>query len=655
MQTRFIVPLCLFIFSTTALAESAAELEEKSDWAAALGVYLTQLTRQPDDPAALSGAWRSAMHLGLYDQADNLHARLTTQQQAALEGDKIATTIRHGRIDARTLTGVERYRTLDSALSATDALDRAFTGSVTPEPEQQRRLIDRMTALVGRQLPAQAIDLYRRLIGQEIPVPDWALGDVASAYLTEKQPVIASQLYQQILSRTPDDFDANIGLFYALVESEQLDAAQTHIDQLSLRLPVRQHLDGGPNGERTSAAILSDQLRVYANQIHEARQRIAQRLAQIPYNPEARHVKYSVDVASGWRYQAEQALRSQIDGDPHNTSLRIEHMELLLALQHWDESRAEWQMANELDPFQPRVLLANEIMALHESPELTMDSGFGHGEKSDPSGSSDWHLDTRLYSSPMNNDWRLFLHNYSSNANYDNANVDWNRTGAGLEWRSGAWNSSAEINTGEFARSGLLSAIQWHPDDFWTFHGNLESLTNDISLQAVNARITANLVNTGIDWQADEDRKLAWSNRFNNFSDGNHRRNMTASWFERWYSGPHWSMDTTLGADVTHNSLGYAAAYFNPPDDHAVWLTGAIDNMTWRAYDWSFHQRLALTAGDYWQSGFGTGSTQAIEYQQRWELGRSVSLHYGWGRSLRPYDGIREARNFGTMTLQWRL
>ena len=71
-------------------------------------------------------------------------------------------------------------------------------------------------------------------------------------------------------------------------------------------------------------------------------------------------------------------------------------------------------------------------------------------------------------------------------------------------------------------------------------------------------------------------------------------------------------------------------------------------------YDYSFRQRLALTVGNYWQSGFGNGDTEAIEYHQRWELGRAISLRYGIGRSLRPYDGEREARNFATLTLLWR-
>jgi len=48
------------------------------------------------------------------------------------------------------------------------------------------------------------------------------------------------------------------------------------------------------------------------------------------------------------------------------------------------------------------------------------------------------------------------------------------------------------------------------------------------------------------------------------------------------------------------------------------------------------------------------GNITGIEYTHRWELGRNLSLRYGIGRSLRPYDGVREIRNFGSLSLLWR-
>ena len=38
----------------------------------------------------------------------------------------------------------------------------------------------------------------------------------------------------------------------------------------------------------------------------------------------------------------------------------------------------------------------------------------------------------------------------------------------------------------------------------------------------------------------------------------------------------------------------------------------------------------------------------------RWELDRDLSLRYGIGRMLRPYDGEREGRTFANLVVLWR-
>ena len=114
--------------------------------------------------------------------------------------------------------------------------------------------------------------------------------------------------------------------------------------------------------------------------------------------------------------------------------------------------------------------------------------------------------------------------------------------------------------------------------------------------------------------------------------------------------------ETTLGLDGSHNTLESGFSYFNPKNDRSAWLTVAVEQLGWRNYEYSFRQRLALTAGRYWQleNNIQPGNIEAIEYGHRWELDRDLSLRYNIGRSLRPYDGVREGRTFGNLSLLWR-
>lgn len=652
-STRFILVLGCAL-ALHAQAETPDKLADEGDWAAALGAYLSALEKNPADAVARKEAWRAAMRLGLFEQAASLNADLDARELAALDGDRIALDIRHGRIDARTLNETERYRRLDAALAATDALAAAFQAGHKPDAEEVRRLIDRISALAARNRPGDAVALYTALAADGIEIPIWALSEVAGAYLTIRQPREAETLYRKVLAVSPDDFDANLGLFYALVESEQLDLATAHIDRFAASLPARRHRDGLANGERLSAETTSDQARLYADRIPEAKQRIEQRLAETPFNSEVRSAETSLHLARGWPRQGEADLRRTLGSDPRNPSLHADRAEVLLSLQHWDDAWAELDLANGIDPDNPRVREASQTFALHEKRELSVDAGYGHGKSSNPYGSSDWFTDTRLYSSPIDRNWRAFVHNYSGSADFNGGKTYWIRTGAGAEWRSGSWQMSGEVNAGEQEDPGILATLRWQPDDYWKFDVHGESKTNDIPLQAVNAGVTASRIGLGIDWRAHEARKLAVEGNVLNFTDGNLRKTVIGTWFERWLSGPRWSFETTIGADASNNSIGYRADYFNPPNDHSYWVTGAVEQLAWRDYNYSFRQRLALSLGSYWQSGYGAGSTESLEYQHSWELGRAAWLRYSIGRTLRPYDGEREQRTFGTMTLLWR-
>ena len=656
MRIRFfIASLALSaLLGATPTFATTSDLAIDGDWAAALGDYLATLEKNPDNAQARKGAWQAAMRLGLFDQAAELKAKLSPAEQAAMQGDQLALSIRYGIIDARSLRGPERHVRLDAVLAKTDALAAGLVAGQKPDAETARLLEDRVSALVARNRPADAVKLYETLLETDVTIPLWTRKDVAGAYLALRQPLTAEHLYREVLAASPDDFDANFGLFYALVESEKTDAATAHMDTYSARLPQRRHRDDNSNGERVSATIASDQARLYADRAEDASQRVTNRLNEMPFNGELRSAEASLHLARGWPRKGEADLRRNIGQDPKNPTLQADRAETLLTLQRWDEAGEVLQDANALAPDSPAVRRANETFELQRRPELYVDAGFGRGAASGPYGSSDWRVDNFLYSAPLAQNWRAFAHNYTASGDFDGQQTRWVRTGAGAEFRQGDWRATAEVNGGEGEQAGFLGTLRWQANDFWQVSAAVDSLTNDVPMQAVRAGVTAKRASLGVDWRASESRKVGLGTVFTDFSDGNQRRSLGATWFERWVSGPQWTLESTLGFDTSKNSEGYSAAYFNPPKDRSYWLTGAVEQLTWRDYDYSFRQRLALTVGNYWQVSYGNDSIEAIEYQQRWEIGRDLSLRYGVGRALRPYDGEREARNFATMTVLWR-
>jgi biofilm PGA synthesis protein PgaA len=633
---------------------SPAPVVVGDDWAVKLGQQLALLKLQPDNREAGKAAWIAAMRLGLFAQAATLEAPLATDERRAMGGNIIALDIRYGIVDRNTLRGPERFLRLDKALTATDPLAAEFIAGKTPDAEDQRRLTDRLSALAARRRAADAVKLYETLRRRDIPVPLWAERDIAGSYLELRDPQEALVLYQRVFDANPDDFDANLGLFYALVETEQLDAATEHIDRYAARLPERRHLDGRYNGERLSADITADRVRLFADRLAEAQDRIDARHDAIPYNSEARQSAASLALARGWPRQGDEMLLRTLGSDPINPALHADLSENRLTLQDWLAARAALDYAAGLDPDNGAVRRASRSYELYDSYELYVEAGYGEGQDVNYFGSRDWSIDSFLYSRPIAENWRVFAHNYSASADFYGENQTWIRTGAGAEWRHLGWRLTGEVNGGSGVKAGATGTVRWKPDDTWTFYGAAESVTNQIPLRAVADGIYAGRLSVGADWRQHESRKLALGGYSSNFSDGNLRTGVNAAWFERWASGPKWMFETILGADASRNSLDTSVNYFNPKSDRSLWLTAAIENLTWRSYDHAFRQRLALTGGTYWQEGYDAGAIEAIEYSHRWELDRDLSLRYGIGRMLRPYDGEREGRTFGNLVLLWR-
>ena len=649
--------LLLLLLGTSPAMATIGDAEAQGDWAVVLGRQLKLLDNAPGNSEARKTAWRAAMRLGLFEQAASLEASLDTNERRAMEGDRIALMIRHGIIDRNTLRGSERYLRLDSALTASDALAIDFLAGKTPDAEDQRRLTDRLSALANRRRASDAITLHQAFIARNLAVPLWAKRDLAGSYLELRQPQQAVSLYQDVVAANPDDFDANLGLFYALVESEALDAASAHIDAFAARLPERRNRDGKYNGERLSSDITADQARLYSDRLKAAQERISARRQASPYNSEARQTNASLALARGWPNLGEQLLQRVEGADPQNPAIHADLAETRLTLQNWPAAQASLAQANALDAEHGAVKRANVSFDLHNRYELSVDAGFGKGDGgASYLGSSDWHVDTWLYSRPIADNWRVFFHNYTATADFDDSKTDWIRSGLGAEWRWLNWRFTGEVNGGSNETAGLTGTASWKPDDYWTLSASAESRTNDIPLRAVGDGVHASQTSLNLDWRADESRKFSVGSAFYDFSDGNQRTAINAAWLERWHSSPRWMFETTLGVDASRNTLETGFSYFNPKNDHSAWLTAAVENLAWRNYEYAFRHRLALTGGRYWQmeNNIAPGNIEAIEYTQRWELDRDLSLRYGIGRSLRPYDGVREARNFGSLSLLWR-
>ena len=111
---------------------------------------------------------------------------------------------------------------------------------------------------------------------------------------------------------------------------------------------------------------------------------------------------------------------------------------------------------------------------------------------------------------------------------------------------------------------------------------------------------------------------------------------------------PHLKIDARPSFYTSSNS-SQAGPYFAPIRDRAVTLSLEADQVLWRWYERSFSHNLSVSAGNYWQQGFGSGAVGSLRYQQAWRHDPLTEWRYGvtFGRAI--YDGVPE--NSGALFL----
>ncbi len=627
----------------------------RRDFFGALAAYQNILALEPAHRGALRGKIQTLSRLGTpqlaIELADRNPGALTPGEREALAADRTAHQIRWGAIAADTGRGPARFADLDRALADSDAAgNRALERSAQLTPVERQLALDRIGALRERFRMRDAVNLYEAMAARPEAVPAYAKSAAASAYLYLEKPEQARDLYRAALVTDPDNLESRVGLYYALAESEDHKGARAEIERVAGATP--QWMDAwSPATIRENPAYIRVQSAramapLFANRPGEAYLRLGELSANAPYNMDLRTDYASSMRARGWPRTAEQELKWILAADPDNSGALGERAGALLEMR-------DYRNAESVDAEDGRVVRAARLAKVHNMRELIVDGTFGRSSGG-PQGTQDYAVDARLYSQPLNYNYRVFAHAFSAEAKFANGTGQWNRAGAGLEYRSplviATGELSQDVNGG---RTGAAGSLAFTPNDYWTFRGRADTTANETPLQARQAGINAKLASGEAVWQAHESRSAALSYTYMDFSDGNRRDIVQTRWTERVIAGPVYKLEITGGLYASRNSLA-ATPYFNPSRDFSPTLEFANEWIQWRRYTRAFRHRLVGTVGNYWQQGFGTGPVYGARYEQEWDADDRLTFRYGVGRSLHPYDGVQTGRNYAYFSLNWR-
>lgn len=646
------------------LQRAADAVEARDRHYAALHLTLAALQTLPSHQPSQAARIRLATRLG----ADHLALQLATAQPEAIDDVQLDRLRRQvaaadgrwaGALRALPRQQVHGNALLDAAIARSDAMAARFLNTEDRlNNDEVPWLHDRVVLLSRRGRAREVEALYRRFQQRGLSLPLYAVQAVADAVLSLRQPRRAIPLYEQVLRDEPDNPEARVGMYYALLESEQHECAYAWVDRWvkDTAPPADARTSAAARATHWSARTLQARAREYSGEPARAQSALESLREQAPANPEVRAGLASVYRARGWPRRAWETWQLQLLQDPWDVDAHAESVASLLDSFRFEQAQSALRAAQQRDAEAVSVTRATRAWQLHNRPQLLITADAGRSSDAGaPSGGHDHHVDAVLYSPPFGERYRAFLHATDVAGNPAGTGTQLRRAGAGLEYRGPDLRLAARWHRGwrDDGGNGLRLDATWWYDD--VFSASLEGDTRaaDVPLQAARAGIDLRRAAVELNARLSESRALGARLSAGEFSDGNQRLSAQLDWREQWWTRPrHW-LTSHLELYTSHNSHE-GAPYFNPRSDYSASLSVTAAWRTWRWYERDFVQELTLSGGRYWQSDFASGPLWGIEYAHRWDLDERLYLRYGVGRTLRPYDGAQSGRGYLVLDLDWR-
>ena len=574
-----------------------------------------------------------------------------------------ALTIRYGKAQLASDRTPARFHTTDIALDENTALSQQY--GVTDKAR-----FDRIIALDDRAAMNEVIQLYQELLADKVEIPNYVKSSVADAYLYLQKPEAARDIYLDLIQHWDQSnpsglFDIQAMLIDAYSDAgqyEQAEAlAQQMVDHQTKRPSQDRNVSGAIDRGYLRAAIINANLQKNDDHLKLAQSQIVALRKYAPFNDEIRSSWASLLSSRDHPHTSlEEYTLMRID-HPDSMEAALGQAELLLSLDELNRSKALLPALIDSFPENKQVQNVAQRIANYEQPQYRIETTLGHGAVK---GGADSISDVVVYTAPLSfmnkdgnlgesADWRsnhnrLFVRvDHASGDTVDGTSVTRTRAGAGLEYRDENWRAEVQFThaLNNITKNGLALALSSTLSDSWRIYASVDTNILDLPAAAMNEGVTAKQEKIGIDWSQNESRKAGAELSSTQFSDRNVRQAAYSWWMERWISEPVYKLDTVVGFSSSRNSL-INRAYYNPSQDEELDLDVKGEWITWHRYQRSFRQRIDVSAGHYWERGYGSGATLGLRYEHEWRFENDFGFSYGVGRHYHPYDGTREFRTY---------
>lgn len=555
-------------------------------------------------------------------------------------------------------TPTERFVDIDIALVKLDALCRCDWTKIDLANNQNKNLLfDRMVALRDRYRMQEVIAHHPQLIKAKLDLPDYVLNALGDAYLYQRKPEQALKLYDESLSKNPQNVQISFAKFYALIELEQFKAAYQLIDALSQNQVTYRNRPKNPvvrDGEyKLDADIKAAYARAYGDDLAFSEQRFEKLLAIGPMNKELQLALAEIWRWRGWPELAEKKLTELNTVQPNQVQTKVNLAHTHLDLRDWKVAENEIKPLVNDYPENSAVKDLERRWQLHNKRQLLVEANTT-GSSGGTFGSRENILNAQLYSRPFSDNYRAFIATNYDRSSFEEGAGTATFAGGGIEYTDRDWRLTGAVADAGSDASGMSVAMtaEYRLDDYWSFGTGLELNSYQMPLRGLKEGTRGDLLYANARYRWSDLDSVDLGANFVTMDDGNQRQALNLAFNNRIITHPHYKLNIITRLDTSKNDQENVL-YFNPERD--LELGVVADNVwtQWRRYDSSFSHRVQLGVGQYWQKNFGSNSTWMMSYEQQIKWDNSFELAYGVRRSQHPYDGVDEHFTQYFCTLNW--
>ncbi|HET7833219.1 MAG TPA: poly-beta-1,6 N-acetyl-D-glucosamine export porin PgaA [Gallionella sp.] len=621
------------------------------------------LKQQPENRFALRMRFYALKQIGAAHLAVQLTPGtvLSEAEQLSVERDQLAFDLRWARANLDKQEPAARWQELDKVIPAMWEICKLAEGSGAKAAVAQGGCGDLVEALADRRHMPEAIALYEKMVSNHWAISPYVQVAVANAYLYERQPEQARDIFTAVLAQDPNNFDARQGYVYALLECGQYDLAYSELDRLTANTSewINPKLPGfrDPNPAFLQAQKTNALVRTYTNRMAEG-ESIMQMVAQrSPNNPDAQRALATIYHLRGWPRRAESELQMLAAGNPADAWNSLGLFENRMAIGDFRGADQELKMAVQLRPEERVIQQAQREWDSHNLSELVVDSRIGQGSGGNvvtPNGSHERHINARLYSRPLLYGWRILGHTQLAWGDYPGLAVSRNAAGVGAEYRMRDYTATADLHAVGTAGAGFSLDQTYHFNDYWSISGLVESKSLSTPLRAYADGTSATDMQLGVSYRASEARSAQVRVNQMNLTDGNQRNAVDAAWVERLKASPTYLLDLTIEYYASRNSSqNPLISYFNPVSDRYAGVAFRNEWLQYQRYEKSLRHVLTVGGGRYAQQNFANGNVMSLRYEQIYRPTDRLELRYGIMRTNHPYDGVLVIENSADISANW--